>query len=823
MVAALATMESMTSEQITNTGSVSGDCGSAQARARTHVQAYVQTQARQNGSSKDGSATNGPARNDSAKGGPSGRKHGLQRCHAMLHPASLRALLPWLTSIIGIASALCLVIAWFPSTVWNTPIASSDAPAHYYFIRRLLDEGLGAALHLWPHNSFYPPLFHICAYFVIKIAALFGVQCSIYAAFNITWIIASGVIFPSGMLVLCRYFLQRWNRGNPISNPISRISQASPTSESSSVSESSNVSNQHASSAVNQQYNATLDVTFVLQNLLGLFVPVLAVSSVCHPYGLLNAGPLIAFGFATSLLPFLIAATLRLFDEIAAREHIAKWLAITAVAGVVCLVAHPRIAFTYALILVPFIVLRLPWKLILGAFIAMCVGAVAFVALMLTSFKSDRWANPASWFHSHQPSKNLWESISFCFADGLDGFPAILFALLLIAGTVAAFVCASRRTVVRFSDSLSVAVSTVAPAFSADADALASDTAVPAPAVSPVPTSGLPAVSCSDAADVSLFESSEPSRPRRNDRLRDVIALMAAFLLVTLVYVCTVTLVGALPNIISAPWYRDENRIVTMLPLVALPLLVIGVNAFSECVSACAASASFAPSVSSFSAKNNASSPSSVPSLSPVSAVSSVKSVSFASNWIGPIAAFLAIAILAVSAQIVCPSRTAVRDAIIAHSSLDQSDPNEQLTEQKIIVLRKVTERTGTQATIISDPLNGSMYAETLFNANMLYPIINARTDVSSAPFGKVETAFASGDVQQVLGTVCPLTDAPKYFLTMGDQAQSLQSFPYRAQYDSFHNEELIDAYVDDGTLVKVADYSQYGQGWALYRFGCAD
>ena len=552
-------------------------------------------------------------------------------------------------------------------------------------------------------------------------------------------------------------------------------------------------------------------------------MPVLAVSSVCHPYRLLNAGPLIAFGFATSLLPFLIAATLRLFDAIAAREHIVKWLAITAIAGVVCLVAHPRIAFTYALILVPFIVLRLPWKLILGAFIAMCVGAVAFVALMLTSFKSDRWANPASWFHSHQPSKNLWESISFCFTDGLDGFPAILFALLLIAGTVAAFVCASCRAAMRSADSLSAAVSTVAPDFSADADASASDTAVSAPDVSPVSTSGLPAASCSDAADVSLSASSEPSRPRRNDRLRDVIALTAAFLLVTLVYVCTVTLAGALPNIISAPWYRDENRIMTMLPLVALPLLVIGVNALSECVSVCAASASFAPSASSFSTKNSASSSSSVPSLSSASAVSSVRNVSFASNWIGPIAAFLVIAILAVSAQIVCSSRTAARDAIIAHSSLNQGDPNEQLTERKITVLRKVTERTGTQATIISDPLNGSMYAETLFNANMLYPIINARTDVPSAPFGKVETAFASGDAQQVLGTVCPLTDAPEYFLTMGGQAQSLQSFPYRAQYDSFHNEELIDAYVDGGTLVKVADYSQYGQGWALYRFGCAD
>ncbi|MCH4855505.1 hypothetical protein LF921_08235 [Bifidobacterium pseudocatenulatum] len=783
----------MTSEQITNTGSVMANHGS--------IQTPAQTQLRQNGSSN---------------GGPSERKRDLRWRPAMLHPASLRVLLPWLTSIIGISSALCMVIAWFPSTVWNTPIVSSDAPAHYYFIRRLLDEGLGAALHLWPHNSFYPPLFHVCAYSVIRIAALFGAQCSIYAAFNITWIIASGVIFPSGMLVLCRYFLQRWNRGNPIS----RISQASSTPESSSVSESSNVSNQQVSSAVNRQYNATFDATFVLQNLIGLFVPVLAVSSVCHPYGLLNAGPLIAFGFATSLLPFLIAATLRLFDAIAAREHIAKWLAIAAVAGVVCLVAHPRIAFTYALILVPFIVLRLPWKLILGAFIAMCVGAVAFVALMLTSFKSDRWANPASWFHSHQPSKNLWESISFCLTDGLDGFPAILFALLLIAGTAAAFVCASRHAAARASDSFSSAASTVVPVASADVDvdASTSDIAVSA-ADSPVSVSCPPPASHFNATDAASA-SSESSRLRRNDRLRDVIALTAAFLLVALVYVCTVTLVGALPNIISAPWYRDENRIMTMLPLVALPLLVIGINALAECVSACAASASFAPSASSFSTKNSASS---VPSLSSTSAVSSVKNASFASNWIVLIAVFLVIAILAVSAQIVCPSRSAARDTIIAHSSLNQSDPNEQLTEQKIAVLRKVTERTGTQATIISDPLNGSMYAETLFNANMLYPIINARTDVPSAPFGKVETAFASGDAQQVLGTVCPLTDAPEYFLTMGDQAQSLQSFPYRAQYDSFHNEELIDTYVDGGTLVKVADYSQYGQGWALYRFGCTD
>lgn len=114
MVAALATMESMTSEQLGIPVPCPGDCGSAQARARTHVQAYVQTQARQNGSSKDGSA-NGPSRMIRGAVRPGGN----MACSGARDAASgvaSRALLPWLMSIIGIASA-CMVIAWFPSTV----------------------------------------------------------------------------------------------------------------------------------------------------------------------------------------------------------------------------------------------------------------------------------------------------------------------------------------------------------------------------------------------------------------------------------------------------------------------------------------------------------------------------------------------------------------------------------------------------------------------------------------------------------------------------------------------------------------------------------
>ena len=47
--------------------------------------------------------------------------------------------------------------------VWDYPLHQIDAPAHYYFIRKILDEGGRRGHPLWPNDAYYPPLFHLLA------------------------------------------------------------------------------------------------------------------------------------------------------------------------------------------------------------------------------------------------------------------------------------------------------------------------------------------------------------------------------------------------------------------------------------------------------------------------------------------------------------------------------------------------------------------------------------------------------------------------------------------------------------------------------------
>lgn len=58
----------------------------------------------------------------------------------------------------------------------------------------------------------------------------------------------------------------------------------------------------------------------------------------------------------------------------------------------------------------------------------------------------------------------------------------------------------------------------------------------------------------------------------------------------------------------------------------------------------------------------------------------------------------------------------------------------------------------------------------------------------------------------------------------MGGQAPSLQMFTFKEQYYTFHDQNLIDGYVADGTMTKIQDYSDLSKdsdGWALYRLSC--
>ena len=609
-----------------------------------------------------------------------------------------------LASVAGVAMAFGLVVAWFPKTweMWNMPIQAIDAPSHYYFIRKLLRNGLPVAFELNPNDSFYPPLFHLMVYCLIKVAGFFGCTVNIFTGLNLVWIFASGLLFPAGMLLWCSYFF----------GDMPRLQVAG----------------------------------------MCLLVPVLSVTSAAFPFWLFDAGPLFAYGLATALLPFSLYSGLRLMDAIADRRKpdtpgrgLVFWVPVNLALAVLVLLAHPRIAFTYLVLMVFFILFRLSWKLIAGAAGFGCLAAALFVVYVMRRDHGKDYLHPSTWFHTFQPTRSLPDAIGVLFTGNLSGFAGLLMAVCIVLALAASLLLSGRR-------------------------------------------------------------------------FREGLSLVLSFLLIGLIYVCSAAVSGPLANILTAAWYRGETRPLAMLPLAIIPLLVFG----ARCL------------------------------LNPQPAVWKcgkkvlTGSTDVTTDWLSAPAvngAFRVLTVAALSLVLVVagniynPRRDDLALLAEANTVLDREDPHSQLTRAKFEALTIVRNRVGQDdAVIISDPLNGSMYGMTLYGLNMLYPVYNPMDTKNGKVFGEVEHAFASGDADRLLTTVCPVDPsftqhgpggavaAPKYFLTMGPQAPDLHMFTYRAQYDPFHDQNLIDGYVSSGALQKVEDFGAPagdGEHWALYRFAC--
>ncbi|MCT6882094.1 MAG: hypothetical protein M3Z51_06965, partial [Snodgrassella alvi] len=112
------------------------------------------------------------------------------------------------SSCFGLFLALLIVVSWFPKTrsMWNLPIQAIDAPSHYYFIRKLMQNGLSVMWELNPNDSFYPPLFHCLVYLLICVSNWLGFHVNIFTGLNLIWLVSSGLFFPIGMLLLCSFF-----------------------------------------------------------------------------------------------------------------------------------------------------------------------------------------------------------------------------------------------------------------------------------------------------------------------------------------------------------------------------------------------------------------------------------------------------------------------------------------------------------------------------------------------------------------------------------------------------------------------------------------
>lgn len=654
---------------------------------------------------------------------------------------------PLIAGLIGMIVAFRIVLAWFPTAVWDKPIQGIDAPSHYYFIRKLLNRGPGVLLTLQPHDGFYPPLFHTLAALLVKIGGMLGIPAftgnmAVIVAVNCVWILGAGIIWPLGMLLLCSYFTRR------------------------------------ASAPV--------------RCALAVAAPILAVGSGVNPYQMLYAGPLLAYGFASNMLPFLMLATLHLLDTLEdafaargaagtaegsasgptrrlrlpaeLRARLLRTLALTMLAGFLVAVTQPKVIFTYILIMLPFVLVRMPWKLILGVFATLAVLAAAFFVYAFTFIKSDKYFHPERWFHTHQPDMSLRTSLTYAFTDGLvSGDPVnglISFNMPTVAGWA---------MMVLLVGSLVIAGATV----------------------------------------TRWWRGPREESDRHLGAI--ALSLILSFLFVLFVFECSATFTGAIANIATAVWYRNEVRTMTFLPYVILPLIAFAGARLDAWLA---------------SRRDDAERDDAAAARETGSGATQTRRRNRPLRAVAAIGAVL-VAVATITAPIGNPVTREMRAALTDAARLDKVDPNEQLTGDKLDALTRIVDTVGTDALIISDPLNGSMYGTALLNANMLYPVYNPQDTIHGAIFGQVERDFASGDPATMLASPCSITPGrPVYFLAMGPQAPSLQMFTYKAQFYQFHDAKLIDAYVKAGALKPVTslDLTRYGQhtkDWGLYQLAC--
>lgn len=595
------------------------------------------------------------------------------------------------TSCFGLLLALLIVVNWFPKTwsMWNSPIQAIDAPSHYYFIRKLMQNGFSVMWGLNPNDSFYPPLFHCLVYILICVSNWLGIQINIFTGMNLIWLVTSGLLFPMGMLLWCSYFYS--------------------------------------------------DSAKRCRIILNIAVPVLSVVSVAHPYWMLNAGPLIAYGLATSFLPFLMYSSLKLMDSLVMRSestiaHILRWSLLTIVLVLLMLLAHPRVAFTYLVFIGPFILVKMSKRDILCFLLCILLGAGFFLAYVSYRDHGKAYLHPSSWFHTFRPTRSLGDAVKTVLTDAVPGLSGIFMATLVCICFIAVLLLCG-------------------------------------------------------------------------ERFRDALAVDGAFLLTALIFISSSALTGPLANVITAVWYRGETRPLTMIPLAVVPLLAFGLRCLLE------------PSHDRSLKTHVVSRPvSSQVELSPVSVI----------------AALLLVVVLVFCSSFE-PAKKQLSAIVAGSTDIETQTPGEQLSHDKYHVLKKVHNLVEDNAVVVSDPLNGSMYGMALYGMDMLYPVYNPMDTKNGQVFGGVERAFASGDSERLLHTVCPVVTSykakskpeersNKYFLTMGPQSPSLRMFTYKEQYYPFHDDRLINKYEQRGTLAKISAFDsriEPESQWNLYRFAC--
>jgi hypothetical protein len=256
-------------------------------------------------------------------------------------------------------------------------------------------------------------------------------------------------------------------------------------------------------------------------------------------------------------------------------------------------------------------------------------------------------------------------------------------------------------------------------------------------------------------------------------------AVVAAFVLSAAVYFATVSLSGAVANIVTAPWYRDENRIIAMLVVTFIPVIVLAGAELYKVL------------------------------LRPL----------------GKNLAFVTIVVIFTTIIGIYGIADGTRDDIrhnVNNAANIVGDQNAKIvTDEKVAAFDDLGGMVGPDDVVIGDPFTGAQYLYIYTGKAVYFPIINPRTD-KVPEYITVEQSFASGDPAQISAAVCGIDGyaGQKYFVDLGDPYKT--NLDLYAQFDGLRNQSTIQKLVDAKAFEPVAEYpSGQVRPFVLYRVKC--
>lgn len=264
------------------------------------------------------------------------------------------------------------------------------------------------------------------------------------------------------------------------------------------------------------------------------------------------------------------------------------------------------------------------------------------------------------------------------------------------------------------------------------------------------------------------------------------LCLIIDYLLVGVIYVIMSAFSGTFANIISAPWYKEVDRLYVAIPIIVIPMLFLIYSRFI--------------SQSYLKSKTNV--------LSNI--IKGIKKYQTAFVLLFVISASIIHYIPNIS-----PSQW-VEQYIQIHN-FDNQKAKSLFNLAKYKAMDEVSAYTNSNSVIIANPYNGSPFLYPLFNRKMLY-------DETNLDFKKnhlqrnVFDAFKSNDSISFNDYICKKNSFDRNNVFFLDLGKSFTSAYQGTKTFTYFEAENIVQYVKYGNLVKVVDLSN---SWKLYKVNC--